>query len=487
MGIALLIYLVIFLTVPDIAIVVHRTNFSVLFLLFLFVPLLYLIRGYKWKLLLQEANVSVKFWQACKIVLMGTFYGMLTPAKAGELSRVYFLAEAKAKTLPTVLWDKLMDLLALAFLAVFSLLFYFVNPYLLSLVIIIMLGAVVLVFFMSNRSLFLFFIDAFSFPAETAKLYFDTVERISHKQVMMKIFAWSLVYYGLCILLSVGVLRAIDPKLPWTLSLALPFIILFGNAPLTIAGLGLRESASVFAFVWLGAPPSQGALFGFVLFLLITVFPGLIGFFLNMTLKYELIHLKNIPGNYYNKHTTKNPLVRVMMANFHTILESFFSKTNAKKVLDVGCGEGYTTSFIRSRHKDVSICGIDLEESIIALARQLHPGIVFKKGDIYKLDFPNKSFDVIIANEVLEHLDNPVSALQELRRVAKVYCIISVPNEPLFRLANLIRLKYIGDLGNTPGHVQNFTKKQFENLLKKHFASVEVKTSTLWNIALCRV
>ena len=486
-GVALFAYVVSMVSIAQLRAVLAQTNTT---LLMSFIPLsflLYLLRGYKWGLLLHKINVSLPFWQTCKIVLMGTFYGMLTPAKSGELARVYFLREAKAKIIPTVLFDKIIDLFALVLLSGVSLLFFFPHPLLLLLVFFFIIGGVLLIFSMTNRSLFLFFIDFFSFPTETATVYFTSVESlIREKKTLCWVFLYSLLYYILCIFLGIGVLHAFDPTLPKTLALALPFIILFGNAPITISGLGLRESASVFAFSFLGASASQGLLFGFLLFLLITLVPGLVGFFLNVTFREELLHLKNIPGNYYNKYKTKNPLVRVMMTNFHETVDSFFVRTQAKTVLDVGCGEGYTTHFLKSRHNDISICALDVEERIIALAKQLHAGIDFQQGDIHQLHFPDKSFDVVMANEVLEHLDDPEHALQEITRVAKKYCIVSVPHEPFFRIANMVRLRYIGDLGNTPGHVQNFTKKQFESLLRKHFTKVEIRTSTLWNIALCR-
>lgn len=486
-GIALFVYVVYTVSIAQLRAVLVQTNTA---MLVSFIPLgflLYLLRGYKWGLLLRTIGVFLPFWQTCKIVLMGTFYGMLTPAKSGELARVYFLREVKAKTIPTVLWDKIMDLFALLFLSTISLLFFFTDLFLLFLVFLFLIGGLILIFSLTNRTLFLFFIDLFSFPTETAAVYFTSVESlIREKRTLYLVFFYSLMYYILCIFLGIGVLYAFDPTLPKTLALALPFIILFGNAPITISGLGLRESASIFAFSFLGASASQGLLFGFLLFLLITFVPGLVGFFLNVTFREELLHLKNIPGNYYNKHTTKNPLVRLMMTNFHETIDSFFIETQAKNVLDVGCGEGYTTHFLKSRHTHISICALDVEERILVLAKQLHSGIDFQQGDIHQLRFPDKSFDVVMANEVLEHLEDPEHAIKEIKRVAKKYCIVSVPHEPFFRIANMIRLRYIGDLGNTPGHVQNFTKKQFESLLKKHFARVDVRTSTLWNIALCR-
>ena len=90
-----------------------------------------------------------------------------------------------------------------------------------------------------------------------------------------------------------------------------------------------------------------------------------------------------------------------------------------------------------------------------------------------------------MASEVLEHLEKPNEAIKEVKRVTKKYCLFSVPNEPYWRIANIIRGAYIKDLGNTPGHIQHWNQNQFKNMLKKHFKNVKVKNSILWNLALC--
>ncbi|MBS3157749.1 methyltransferase domain-containing protein [Candidatus Woesearchaeota archaeon] len=194
--------------------------------------------------------------------------------------------------------------------------------------------------------------------------------------------------------------------------------------------------------------------------------------------------VKNIGGNYFDKYNSKNPLVRLLMWMFFKRLFYFISKTGAKTIVDVGCGEGYVTAKIHKRFK-VKINAYELEEQVVKKARRLHPEISFRLGSIYHIREKNNSNDLVIASEVLEHVYDVDKAINELKRVSRKYVMISVPNEPLWRLANILRFRYLKQLGNTPGHVQNFSKKEIRNILIKNFKRVEVKSAGLWTIALC--
>ena len=68
------------------------------------------------------------------------------------------------------------------------------------------------------------------------------------------------------------------------------------------------------------------------------------------------------------------------------------------------------------------------------------------------------------------------------------YLLISVPNEPFFRGSNLARLQYVKKLGNTPGHVNNFTYLEFRRLIKTYFKDdlIEFKICWIWNFAFIK-
>ena len=111
----------------------------------------------------------------------------------------------------------------------------------------------------------------------------------------------------------------------------------------------------------------------------------------------------------------------------------------------------------------------------------------FVCNSVYHLCFKESSFDLVSCCEVLEHLTEPADALKEIRRVSGEYVLISVPYEPYWRIANILRLCYLKDFGNTPGHIQHFGLSGLKDLLEAEFAEVRIKSSAIWLIALCKL
>lgn len=192
----------------------------------------------------------------------------------------------------------------------------------------------------------------------------------------------------------------------------------------------------------------------------------------------------NIQGNYYNKHESKNPFIRFLTNNFNKKLIFLIRPLQIKKILDVGCGEGYTSNYLKEK-LNLPVLGIDIGEEVIDKAKKLHTNVSFQVGSIYDIKQKNNSFDLVVATEVLEHLEFPDKGIEEAKRVSSKYCIFSVPYEPIWRILNLLRLAYIKNLGNSPGHIQHWNKHKFKNLLKPHFDKVTVVNALIWNIALC--
>jgi len=198
---------------------------------------------------------------------------------------------------------------------------------------------------------------------------------------------------------------------------------------------------------------------------------------------------QNIAGNYYNKYESKNPLVRMLMANFHKILFSLIAQINPREILELGCGEGYLAVLLKKNFKKIDIEASDVEKEVIDLARSESKKrgyqIRYSVESVYSLKRKDNSYDVVLASEVLEHLETPDKAIKEIKRVSRRYCFFSVPYEPFWRIANMARFAYLSDLGNTPGHIQHWSKSGFKRLLKKHFKNVKIKNALLWNFAVC--
>jgi 2-polyprenyl-3-methyl-5-hydroxy-6-metoxy-1,4-benzoquinol methylase len=138
------------------------------------------------------------------------------------------------------------------------------------------------------------------------------------------------------------------------------------------------------------------------------------------------------------------------------------------------------------RHKPKRFSASDISESIIHEARlRQNSEINFVVKSIYDLS-NEESSDLTICCEVLEHLEHPEAALQKLAEIAGDRIIISAPREPIWRMLNLCRLKYIGDLGNTPGHIQHWSSSSFISLVNKFFLIEDIKKPLPWTILLCK-
>ena len=162
------------------------------------------------------------------------------------------------------------------------------------------------------------------------------------------------------------------------------------------------------------------------------------------------------------KHTSKNPLQKLLINNFYKELVSSIKELKIESVLDVGCGEGFTLNKLLENKIGKRLEGVDFQKTAVEIGTKVHPYLTLKQGNIYKLEYKNSSFDLVMATEILEHLEDPRKGLKELIRVSRKYLLLSVPNEPFFRLANLLRGKNITRWGNDIEHIQHWTSRSFE-------------------------
>lgn len=178
--------------------------------------------------------------------------------------------------------------------------------------------------------------------------------------------------------------------------------------------------------------------------------------------------LATVPtGNAYDKYATSNPIERRLMQGFLRVLDACLPATPPATVLEVGMGEAEIASRVRQRYPGASIIGIDLPDRALAEAWG-SKGIAGAFADIARLPFPSDSFDLVLAIEVLEHVPDPDAALSDLARVGRGSFVLSVPHEPIWRVANMARGKYLRDLGNTPGHIQHWSQRSFRRQVAAH-------------------
>ncbi|HUO72887.1 MAG TPA: class I SAM-dependent methyltransferase [Solirubrobacteraceae bacterium] len=194
-------------------------------------------------------------------------------------------------------------------------------------------------------------------------------------------------------------------------------------------------------------------------------------------------------GNTFDKYGSTNPVVRRLMAGFERTLDELFGTAEPHTVLDVGCGEGVLTERWATRLGTGQVVGIDLDDPKLQAewAARRRPNLEFRTFEPGALPFGSGEFDLVAAIEVLEHVPDPEATVSEMARVARSHLLVSVPREPLWRMLNMARGAYLRDLGNTPGHVNHFTKRAFVRLLGRHGEVIDVRSPFPWTMLLVRV
>jgi SAM-dependent methyltransferase len=202
-----------------------------------------------------------------------------------------------------------------------------------------------------------------------------------------------------------------------------------------------------------------------------------------------------VTGNTYDKYGSTNPVVRRLMAGFERDLDELFDLAAPGSLLDVGCGEGVLVHqwaqrlAAREPAQRTRVVGIDLEEESIQAgwAERQAPNLEYRVMEAANLPFADSEFDLASAIEVLEHVPDPEHTVSEMARCAERHLLVSVPREPLWRMLNMARGAYWPALGNTPGHLNHWSRRSFTQLLARHGKVVEVRSPFPWTMLLVRL
>ncbi len=141
------------------------------------------------------------------------------------------------------------------------------------------------------------------------------------------------------------------------------------------------------------------------------------------------------------------------------------------KILDLGCGPGwYTEKFVQFGQ----VTGVDLSTEAIAMAKSRFPNITFLAGNLYEISLPSEHFDIVVSQEVIDHVEDRLSFLNRVADVLKVggYLILSCANKFVMdRLEN-------GQFPQQPSaHIsQHLDVKGWKRLLRPHFHVLRLRT-----------
>ncbi len=236
-------------------------------------------RAKRWSLLLERCGITLSARASYRLTLVGTFYGLATPGRVGEFARILHVSAPRSATLPSVVWDRVADILILELLCVpaFLLVPAWRGPLFmayLALVAITLTGIALLASPATQRA------AARLVPSLSGPLgrWADHSRNLLQGGVSATSFLWGGFFYVFMYLVGWLLLRDLAPATSPALLLGLPVIPLLGNLPVALGGLGLREQVSAAVFAQFGSGAATGAAFSLLLFSVMTLLPALLGF-----------------------------------------------------------------------------------------------------------------------------------------------------------------------------------------------------------------
>jgi len=238
-------------------------------------------RARRWSLLLGRCGIPLSTWASYRLTLVGTFYGMMTPGRVGEFARVLHLRGPRPEMLASVVWDRVADIMILELLCIpaFVLEPAWRGPLLwayLGLVAVTIAGVALLASPAAAR----FAGRVVPFLADIASRWGTSSRSLLQGGASAASFACGAFFYVFVYAAAWLLLRDLVPGRSERLLLGLPVIPLLGNMPVALGGLGLREHVSASVFRDLGADATTGAVFGFLIFVVSTLVPALLGLLL---------------------------------------------------------------------------------------------------------------------------------------------------------------------------------------------------------------
>ena len=141
---------------------------------------------------------------------------------------------------------------------------------------------------------------------------------------------------------------------------------------------------------------------------------------------------------------------------------------DAQSILEFGCGEAPLGEALKKRQK-CRVVGIELDADAAAVAAKRIDAVY--RGDVREIvSIMDEQFDWIIGGDIVEHLDEPWSFLDDLRNVAKPggHLLLSIPNLANASLVNDLlhgRFDYVYMGLTCVGHLRFFTKQTIADML----------------------
>lgn len=194
-------------------------------------------------------------------------------------------------------------------------------------------------------------------------------------------------------------------------------------------------------------------------------------------------------GNASQKYADGNPVTRTLLRRFLAEIDVAVTELAPSSLLDVGCGEGVVTERLAQLLPDATVVGLDADDARLAAEweRRRQGNLSFRVGSGYELPYDADSFDLVCAMEVLEHVERPGDVLAELARVSRRAVLVTVPREPVWRIAHMLAGRDLRRLGNTPGHINHWTSRSFTRLVSPYGSVERVRRPFPWTAVVVDV
>lgn len=193
-----------------------------------------------------------------------------------------------------------------------------------------------------------------------------------------------------------------------------------------------------------------------------------------------------ITGNYYSKYETNNIIEKYLVERYKKTLNGLIKSISANSIYEVGSGEGEIINFI-SKIKDFKlILGSDIDRKLLSQNSLNYPNSYWILNKAEQLPIKENSIELVIVCEVLEHINSPESFLEECKRINAKYYIFTIPNEPIWRILNMMRFKYLKNLGNTPGHINHWSKLEIKKLVSQYLDLQNIFFTQPWIFILAK-
>ncbi len=157
-----------------------------------------------------------------------------------------------------------------------------------------------------------------------------------------------------------------------------------------------------------------------------------------------------------------------------------------RTLVDLGCGEGITLEKMHRLFPDRKVLGIDVLAENIDICRG--HGCKVKLGDVYDIPLPSSSIDFVLFMEVIEHLQHPERAVQQIHRILVPggRLVIVFPNDSFFKMARILTLRF-REAAYDPRHVRQWTPSDICDLLARNGFSLAFSLNIpfhFWPISL---